>query len=207
MLVKDAVLGLEKELAFSAEEYQSRVRKVRQIMKERGVEVLVAHHPLNVLYLSGFQSINMYDSECVIVPQEGDITLLVPERELGNALLQSWVEQTHTFARTEYPDITFRQPMQALATLLGNQHLESARIGIEQRSPAVSSQKFETLKTLLPKAVVVEGSGIVESVRATKSFQEIAHLRRAASMTNLSMEAAIDAAADGKSDNAVAAAA
>src|SRR3989337_2606267 len=108
---KEAVSGLDRELSFTVDEYKYRVREVQEAMKGKGVEVLLAHHPLNVLYLSGFQSINMYDSECVIIPQEGDITLLVPEREMGNALLQSWVEDVHPFSRTEYPDITFRQPM------------------------------------------------------------------------------------------------
>ena len=204
---KEAVSGLDRELSFTVDEYKYRVREVQEAMKGKGVEVLLAHHPLNVLYLSGFQSINMYDSECVIIPQEGDITLLVPEREMGNALLQSWVEDVHPFSRTEYPDITFRQPMQALTGLLRGRHLDRGCIGIERRSAAISAQKYETLKAFLDEAELVDGSGIVESVRACKSQEEIAYLRRAASLTNQAMNAAITAAGEGKTDNDVAAAA
>ncbi len=125
---KEVVSGLSKELSFTTDEYMSRVKKVQKVMKDKGVDVLLVHHPLNVLYLSGFQSINMYDSECAIIPQDGDITLLVQEREMGNALLQSWVEDVHPFSRTEYPDITFRQPMQALTDILRTRHLNSACI-------------------------------------------------------------------------------
>ena len=205
--VKEAVLGFEKELAFTEEEYQDRVRKVQGAMKEQSVEVLLVHHPLNVLYLSGFQSINMYDSECVIVPQDGNITLMVPEREMGNALMQSWLDDVYPFSRTEYPDIAFHQPMQVLSNLLISQHLDSFCIGIERRSAAMPVQKYETLKNLLPHAELVEGSGIVESVRACKSTQEIEHLRRAASITDQALEAAIAAAGEGKTDNDMAAAA
>jgi Xaa-Pro aminopeptidase len=58
-----------------------------------------------------------------------------------------------------------------------------------------------------PKAKLVDGSTIVPKVKATKSSEEVAHLRRSASITNVGVEAAIDAIEAGKTDNDVAAAA
>ena len=52
-----------------------------------------------------------------------------------------------------------------------------------------------------PKAELVDGSTIVPKVKATKSSEEVAHLRRSASITNVGVEAAIDAIKAGKADN------
>jgi len=207
MALLEALPGGERDLAFPREEYLTRVASVRERMAASGIDVLLLHNPLNVLYLSGYQSINMYDSECVILPLEGEPVLLVPERELGGALLYSWIEEPRIFRRTEYPDITFRQPMQAVVDVVNEQGQEKARIGIEQRSMALTSKKYETLRGMLPNAELVDASGLADAVRARKSPREIAHLRRAASMTDDGMRAAIGAATANGTDNDMAAAA
>lgn len=207
MVGKQALPGGERDLAFPAEEYHARIAKVRERMQERELDALLVHHPLNVLYLTGYQSINMYDSECFILPLEGDPVLLVPERELGGALLYTWVESPRIFLRTEYPDTTFRQPMQATVDALVEQRVDRGRIGLERRSLALPAQKDDTLRGMLPDATLVDASGLIEGIKATKSPREIAHLRRSAEMSSLGMRAAIDAAAEGKTDNDLAAAA
>jgi Xaa-Pro dipeptidase len=203
----EALSGGERDLAFPPEEYLARIEKVRERMRARELDALLVHNPLNVVYLSGFQSINMYDSECFILPLAGEPTLLVPERELGGALLYSWVASPAIFRRTEYPDVTFRQPMQAVTAALAERGLERARLGVERRNMALAAQKYDTLRAQLPDADLVDASGLVEGVKATKSPCEIAHLRRAAEMSSLGMRAAIAAAAEGKMDNDLAAAA
>ena len=192
--------GLPRELAFSLEEFQERLRGVRLGMREHGVDALLVHHPSNVYYLSGYQSIAMYNSECVVLPLEHEPSLIVHPPELGGAILHSWFERLFGYApHTSREHFT--------AKLLADQGLDRARIGVEKRSPAVSAGFYQSLQAELPGAELVDGSGLVDTLKVTKSPKEIEYIREAAQMTNLGMRAAIEAAGSGTTDNDVAAAA
>jgi Xaa-Pro dipeptidase len=207
LAVLEALPGGAKDLAFPREEFESRVERVRDQMRARGLDALLVYHAPNVIYLSGYESINMYDSECVVLGLEGAPILLVPERELGGALIYSGIDEPRIFLRTEYPDTTFRQPMQAAADALEELGVSGGRIGLELRSMGVAARKYETLAGLLPGAEIVDATGLVEAVKVVKSPLEIETLRKSAAITDLGMQAAIGAVADGAKDNEVAAAA
>ena len=53
---KSVLGGLAPENAFPAEEYRERLGRVRTAMAQAGIDVLLAQHPDNVLYLSGYQT-------------------------------------------------------------------------------------------------------------------------------------------------------
>ena len=192
--------GLPQELAFPVEEYETRLAAVRQGMRERDIDALVVQHPPNVLYLTGYQTFSSNAGECVVVPLEGDPTLLVPPPELGGALLHTWLDDQRGYA----PD---RSEEQYIAGTLMDNNLDGARVGVEKGSHGLPAGAYEGLVAALPKAQFIDGSGIVEAVKTVKSSREIEHIRAAAKTTEAGMAAAIDAAREGATDNDVAAAA
>jgi Xaa-Pro aminopeptidase len=97
--------------------------------------------------------------------------------------------------------------MQAAADALAELGASAGRIGVELRSMGVAARKRDTLAAALPRAELVDATGLVERIKAIKSVLEINHLRRAAAMTDLGMTAAIAEAGEGKFDNDLAAAA
>ena len=196
---RDILSGLPQELAFPAEEYECRIEGVRRAMAEAKVDVFVVRHPPNVFYLSGFQSFSMFGGECVILPLNGDPTLIVHPPELGTALLHTWMDEVHG-----YPD---RSHEEYQAELLKGQGFGGARVAVETSLAGMTPDAFDTLRRSLPGAELVDGSGFVASVKITKSPREIEYLRQAARITDAGIMAAIDAVAEGKTDNDVAAAA
>ena len=196
---KDSLSGLPQELAFSIEEYQGRLDGVRRAMREASVDVLVVHHPPNVYYLSGHQSFAMNNGECVILPLEGQPTLIAHPPELGTALLHTWFDRVYGY--------TSRDREEGQAKLLKEQGLDRMRIGIEKKSIAVTADTYDRLREALPNADLVDASDLVSTVKITKSPKEIEYLRQAARMTDAGVLAAIEAAGEGKTDNDVAAAA
>ena len=169
-------------------------------MGESGIDILLVTYPPNVLYLSGFQTFSNYGGECLILPLEGEPTLVVHPPELGGALLNSWIED-----HACYPPESSRGSY--LATILHERKLSDARIGAEKKTQGVPAQYWDHLRTELPKARLVDGSGLVEAVKTIKSSAEIEHVRAAARMTSAGVEAAIGAAHEGATDNDLAAAA
>jgi len=55
---------------FKREEYAERVRKTRQAMQSRGMDVLIVSHPANMNYLTGYDGWSFYVHQCVIVALE-----------------------------------------------------------------------------------------------------------------------------------------
>ena len=129
----EAYPGLPKELAFSPEEYSARVEGVRAEMRARDLDVLLVQHPTNVAYLSGYQSKVTYYSETVVVPLEGQLSLVVLEWEVAVAHLHTWIDQVLHFDTLEdFPT--------ELAKLFASQKLDGAKVGVETRSLAVTAQ-------------------------------------------------------------------
>ena len=197
---RDSLDGLPQELAFPKDEYEARIDGVRKAMREADVDVLIVRHPLNVVYLSGFQTFAVYNTECVIVPMDGPPVLVVHPPEIGTALLHTWLDEVHG-----YPDPANREAYQA--SLLADRRLDRSRVGVEKQSPGMAAGSYERLREALPRAELVDASDVVSTVKVTKSPREIEYIRRAARITDAGGTAAIDAAREGGTDNDVAAAA
>ena len=196
---REALEGLPQEPAFSTREYERRIKLVQEGMKAEGVDALLVFDPPHVFYLSGFQTFSVYNSECVILPANGSPLLVVDPMELGGALMHSWFGRVYGYAGDDRPKY--------LAQLISDEGLANSRIATETSSRALPVRTYEALKAGLPKTELVDGSTMVPKVKATKSSEEVAQLRRSASITNVGMEAAINAIEAGKTDNDVAAAA
>src|SRR5512140_769346 len=77
--------------AFSAAEYERRLRGMRLEMRARGVDVLITHIPANVCYLSGYSTIGVFEYFALVVPLEADPVLVVRHLELYLARERSWM--------------------------------------------------------------------------------------------------------------------
>jgi Xaa-Pro aminopeptidase len=199
----DALTGIVKELPFPTTEYHDRCRRLRQLMAEARLDVMLVHQPASVFYFSGNENLHVYDHECVVIPTQGEISLLVPEADLSRAHLTSWVSRIFSFSFAD-------NPAHVLAEILEEQGLARAHIGVEKRVPraaCLSVHVYESLLAALPNASFVDASGLPERVKLVKSPQEVTYLRQAAGFTDAGMRAALATAAEGRTDNDVAAAA
>mgnify|MGYP001217774205 CR=1 FL=1 len=196
----EAYPGLEKELAFTIAEYESRLKRIQQLMATKGLDTLLVQHPANVVYISGYQSKITYYNETVVIPADGKPILLVLDWEEATARLHSWPDQIETFPGLQ------AFPIQ-LASLLERLGLDNGRIGVETKSWAVTAYLHKALEQALPVAKLIDASGLVEAIKVVKSETEIKYIREAGRITDLGVSAAIDAAAPGRTDNDVAAAA
>ena len=199
-LGRSALGALAHEAAFPTDEYRERLARAKAALAAAGMDVLLVQYPDNVLYLSGYQTFSVLNAETLIVPADGDPMLVVPAPELGTALLHTWLDRACGF-----------DPGRSAGACLGERLREGgfgeAVIGVEKHASGLSVRCFEDMREALPGARFDDASNLVETLKAAKSERETAHHRRAASMTDAGMAAAIEAVAEGGTDNAVAAAA
>lgn len=190
--------AVEKELAFDVAEYRGRLDRVRARMRQQGVEVLLAHTPENILYLSGYQTPGYYMYQCLLVPLDGAPLLILRRGEMGNFLRFSYLEEAVTYADTQ-------NPAELTAKTLADRGFARARIGLELGSWFLTAEHHLTLRLALGTATLVDATGTIERCRLLKSPAEVAYIRQAARAAEAAMQAALDAIRVGVLDNVVAA--
>jgi Xaa-Pro dipeptidase len=185
-------------LAFSADEFERRLRDVRAAMVEEELELLLLFAPENVTYLTGYETIGYSSFLCLLVPLDGDPELVIRDMELEVAAATTWLTRFTTVGDSD----DALGIAVAAATRLAP---AGARIGVEETSPFLTARTWRELTTRLGGAR--DGSQLVERVRRIKSDAELALIRDACRLTVDGMAAAVGAIHAGTTENVVASAA
>jgi Xaa-Pro dipeptidase len=179
-----------------------RLDRLRARIREADLAAVVLVHPPNLRYLVGFHS-NAYSRPlALVVPAEGDPTLLVPRleelqaREMTRvADVRSYVEWDVHSAAGGRLDAEWRS---LLMGVLAERSLASARLGLERAVLTVGAE--QSLATALPKVAWSDASGWVEHLRLVKSSTEIELHRWAGRLAAAGLDAAFVAARAGATE-------
>jgi Xaa-Pro dipeptidase len=186
------------DLPFSVDEYRRRLDKVREGLRQRGIDACLISIPENIYYLTGFTSTGYYMYQTLILPAEGDPMFVTYLEEKINVIRRSWMDRYMTYSVIEDPiEVTFRA--------VREMGLEDKVLAIEESGFFFPIRTYKKLVAQLPKARWVDGSGVVEQARLVKSDAEIAYIRKAAKAAMEGMKAAIAAIERGKTENDLAA--
>lgn len=188
------------QVPFTREEYERRWREVQDNLGAADVGAMLVTSPDNVFYLTGYQTFGIAQQYLVISSEPGAAPIFVL-RSLETPL----VHYT-TWVRDARPVLDHEDAVDVVLEVVTKVAGAGSRLGYEARSaslPIAAFQRFAASDLV----EMVPTDAAVHEVRAVKSPAEIAHCRRAASMTDLGMQAAFDAISVGVDENAVAAAA
>jgi Xaa-Pro aminopeptidase len=189
-----------KELAFAESEYRLRLEKIRKIMDEKGLDVLLVTFGPNISYLSGYQSFGSGWYSCMVLPRDGEPILHMHGLELGPALLTSWVKDIRSVPWS-YEDGVAGD----LAGILKELTLDGQRIGLEIKRPGLGIDIYEGLRRMLPDATFIDASDLIMQPRMTKSPAELEHMRCSAEIAKKGLAAVLPIIKAGITDNQIAA--
>ena len=88
---------IDKELPFDLKEYRGRVTKVREEMGKNGIDALVVCTPANLNYLTGYSTFSPTNFTGLILPLEGEPSVVTAECEIPAVILSGWVEDVQPF--------------------------------------------------------------------------------------------------------------
>ena len=54
-------------MSFTKDEYKERLKKTKQSMQQKGIELLISQDTNNMNYLTGYDAWSFYYSQCVLV--------------------------------------------------------------------------------------------------------------------------------------------
>lgn len=183
-------------LLFEEEEYLSRVKRVQEVMAEKGIDVLIASDPANINYLTGHDAWSFYVHQCAIV------TLDDPKPYFWGRYMDAfsgvakltYLDENHVrYYADSYMHNPTCHPMEVLADVLKELKAENKTIGVEMDNYWFSAAAYETLKKELPNATFQDANTLVNWVRIVKSDAEIACQKKAGKIAELAMQAGIDA--------------
>lgn len=199
-------------LKFSLEEYESRLEKTRELMRENDLDALIVHSHDKVMYLTGFETCSWWAWVMLIVPAEGDPVIVMDHYEATNAAFSSWLDPEQIFVyQFVGSDPRLGSPIEASVDLIKDQGLGDKRLGLDTSANisyerSLSYRMYDALRSELPDVDWVDLDDGIEQFMVVKSPAEIDRLRRSARFSVIGMQALYDATRVGATDNELAAA-
>ncbi len=188
-----------KMLNFAVEEYKQRLENTKKSMQEKGIEVLVVTDPANMNYLTGFDGWSFYVHQGVLVALDLEQPIWFGRGQDSNAArLTAWIDEKNIYAYTDdYVQSLTKHPMEYVADILKERKQDKKVIGTEMDSYYYTARCQERLVASLPDATFKDGLNIVNWVKIIKSPAEIAYMKKAAQIADLSMQVAYENVAIG----------
>jgi Xaa-Pro aminopeptidase len=184
---------------FSVGEYRARLDRVRQEMASADVDVLLVMSPEDIFYLTGFRSMGFLAWQALVVTPVDDPVMI--SRRLEEIMFRDNSWSTGYCAYSDEDD-----PVRCAAGLLAEVGAAQDRIGIPLAGRSLTVDHVERLRKLLPGANWVDTTHLVAGVRAVKTPAELEVMRSVGPLTAAGMRAGADAAAEGGTENVIAAA-
>lgn len=196
----------QPRLMFSKEEYDERVTKVRSLMQEKGLDVLLISNSANMGYLTGYDTSMPSGYSVLILPveREKEPILHCIGLEAPCMILNGWVRNIYEFDWYKAQDTGAD-----LARVLLENDYDGKTVGIEMGYAesfsigAFDTKSYLTLREKLPNASLVDATTMVLDVRMIKSPQEIEYMKKAGSLTWEGLKAGLNALEVGKTDSEV----
>jgi Xaa-Pro aminopeptidase len=145
--------------------FRERTERVRSRMAELGVDVVLLSVGPDLPYLTGYEAMPLERLTMLVLPREGDATLVVPRLEAPRV-----VERPDVFAVRSWDETD--DPVAIVADLVGS--VPIAAIG-----DRTWARFLVDLQAALPATRFSKASAVVGPLRARKDAAEVAALRRA----------------------------
>ncbi|MGA9715406.1 MAG: Xaa-Pro peptidase family protein [Aeromicrobium sp.] len=143
----------------------SRWQKAQELSAARGIDALLITPGADLRYLTGYEALPLERLTCLVLPSEGDPTLVVPALERAAAVASGVDVTVASWNETD-------DPFALVASLVG----DAATIGIDDHMWAA---RVFALGAALPGADQVLGGSIVSELRIRKDADEAQALREA----------------------------
>jgi len=184
-------------LEFPLGEYALRYAAASGLMRALELDAFVLAQPNTVRYFSGLQT------WLWILPPLLPAAAIVPRDPAQSALVATVVEKGGVEATSWMASDLYGlddDPVAAIVRALADRGLDRGRLGFELgigQRPNLSPQDHLRLVTSLPGAEIVDVALPIWAMRAIKSAEEVARLRKAVQLSEIGYMAALDALTPG----------
>src|SRR5262245_34111301 len=180
------------ESVFPKAEYEGRIARLRDRMKEKRFDLVLLTGPENIFYLTGQQTPGYYTFQSLCLPATGEPFHVLRALEAPNARLNTFLADITGYADDE-------NPAAALAAVLKQRGWHGKRVAIDQSGWFLTINIYNRL--VAEFGPLLDATGLVEPLRRVKSKLEIEQLDHAGRANDAGMRAGLAAARAGASEN------
>lgn len=187
-------------------EWESRIKKARQLMKQKNIDALMILNNDNRLYFFGSAKPYRYVyPQTGIIPLEGPTTLISTGEDSLGVRAQGYVERNIGYRGDfNFPTPIAPDPVKLIAEVIEDLGLVNKTIGMEFGSfmwwEGFTQNEWEQLKKELPKANFVDATDLIWEMRMIKSEWEVEVIRYLYKATSLGYFQMINNAKPGKNE-------
>jgi Xaa-Pro dipeptidase len=182
-----------------AEEHDARLAAVREAMERQSVTALLLASPEDVYYLTGLNHLGYFAVTLLVLPIEGPPLLVARAMEAPTVEVQA-----PQCVYVPYEDGA--DPAGAAVEAVRRAGSAAGPVGVDRSTMYLPLAVWELIREELPDVRWSDASELVAEQRMVKSPSEIAHVRRAAAISDRALQAGLDAAGPGITEREVAAA-
>ena len=181
-------------MLFSKEEYKQRLDKVKKMMQEKSIDLLISHDTNNMNYLTGYDAWSFYYAQCAIVHIDAEEPLcFVRAQDAGGAYIKTYLKNESVLVYDEnYIHKWPKHPYDYLVEIIKEKNWDKLTIGVEMDAHYFTAFCYEKLKQGLPNAKIKDSDRLVNWVRLVKSDTEINFMKSAAKISELGMKTAME---------------
>lgn len=178
---------------FTPAEFEGRVARLRERMRDAGVQVALFDEIEAMAWLSGYgNSENRWRCVGILLESGGEPFFLIRALDATPCRERSWIADVPTFRDWE-------DPVPVLAAALAQRGLDRAAIGLDFNSYCMPLARFARLQSVLPGARFVDLGPVTWELRLIKSAAEITLLQQAAGIADAALLRAAAACVPGAS--------
>lgn len=175
-------------LHFSPAEFSRRTAALQAAMAKENLDGILLFQQESMYWLTGYDTFGFCFFQCLLVRADGQIVLLTRSADLRQAQLTSTIEDIRI-----WKDGAAANPVLHLKDIAQEFGLSGKRLGVEYESYGLVASNGRKLDAAFQGfATLVDASTLVTRLRAVKSGEEIAYVRKAAHLSDLADKAAID---------------
>jgi len=182
-------------MPFEKSEYLERMRKVKESMSSKGIDVLLITDPANMCYLSGHNAWSFYVHQMLVVTLDDEKPIFIGRYmdAFSGVVKTTWLDENHVRAYSDdYVQSTVKHPMDYVCDVMKELGAAKKTIAVEMDNYYFTAAAYASLIKGLPNAKFVDGNLLVNWVRIIKSDKEIELQRKAGKIAEKAMQAAID---------------
>jgi Xaa-Pro dipeptidase len=174
-------------LHFSTTEFSRRRTLLLGAIAEAGLDGMLLFQQESMYWLTGYDTFGFCFFQCLVVTGDGRMALLTRSADLRQA------QHTSTIADIRiWKDSAEADPSRDLKALAADLGLAGKRVGVEYESYGLVAANGRRLDGAFAGfADLVDASTLVTRLRAVKSEEELAYVRRAGALSDKADEAAL----------------
>ena len=172
-----------------------RIKNLQNYMLSEGIEYAVIYKPENVFYFSHFNPVLNSMPVFVVIPANGESTLLVPALRYAHAIEEGAIPHVLCYGKWGAAPSVAKTYSDALAGLVP-QH--ASKVGLELES--LEMAKYETLKESLGFDLAISISSPISQLKIIKDEYEISCIRKSALLVDRGMDRAIECLKNGMTE-------